>query len=163
VAGGQLLVVPDGAAVLADPGECPLHHPPARQHLKDMPVAPGHDLDGHLHGRGPGGKLAGIYGISPDQADTAAGPVEVPQQRPGAVAVLDRGGSDHHGQQQARGVHRDMALAAIDLLGVIPAPRGLRHRVRGPDRLGVDDRGGRLGVPPGGGPDLGAQRVVQAG
>jgi hypothetical protein len=53
----------------------------------------------------------GVAGIGPDQPDPAAGPVKVPQQRPGGIAVLDGGGSDHHGQQQARGVHRDVALA----------------------------------------------------
>jgi hypothetical protein len=54
-------------------------------------------------------------------------------------------------------------LAAVDLLGVVPAPGGFRDGVRGPDGLGVDDRGGRLGVPPGGSPDLGAERVVEPG
>jgi hypothetical protein len=37
---------------------------------------------------------AGVGGISPGQADGAAGPVRVLQQRPGGVAVLDRGGDD---------------------------------------------------------------------
>jgi hypothetical protein len=88
VAGGQLLVVPDGAAVLADPGEGPLDDSAAGQDLKDVLLAPGDHLHGDLQCRGPGGELAGIGGISPDQLDAAAGAVQVPQQRPGAVAVL---------------------------------------------------------------------------
>jgi hypothetical protein len=38
VAGGQLLVVADGAAVLADPGEGALDDPAAGQDLKGVPV-----------------------------------------------------------------------------------------------------------------------------
>jgi hypothetical protein len=41
-----------------------------------------------------GEPAAGAGGISPDQADGAAGPVRVPRQRPGGVAVLDGGGDD---------------------------------------------------------------------
>lgn len=41
--------------------------------------------------------------------------------------------------------------------------RNIIAGVRGADRLGIDHRGGRLGVTAGGGPDLGAQRVVQPG
>ena len=164
VAGGQVFIVADGAAVLADPGEGALDHPAAGQHLKDVPVALGHDLHGHLQGGGPGDQLAGgVSGVGPDQQDLRAGAVEVPQQRPGAVAVLDAGGGDHHGQQQPDRVHGDVPFAAVDLLRVVPAPAGLWHGVGGADGLGVDHRGGGLGVAPGGHPDLAAQRVMQPG
>jgi hypothetical protein len=149
--------------VLADPGERPLHDPAAGQHLERVRVAPGDDLQAHLQGRGPAGELAGVDGIGPDQPDPAAGPVQVPQQRPGRVAVLDRRGGDHHGQQQAHRVHRDVPFPAIHLFRVIPAAGGLGHGAGGADRLGVDHRRGRLGVPPGRGPDLAAQHVVQPG
>src|SRR5215468_6493313 len=55
VAGGPVLVVADGAPVLADPGEGPLHDPAAGQHLEGVPVALGDDLECHLQGLGPGG------------------------------------------------------------------------------------------------------------
>jgi hypothetical protein len=87
----------------------------------------------------------------------------VPQQRPGALAVLDRGGGDHHVQDQAHHVSGDMALAAVDLLGVVPAPAGTGDGVRGPDGLGVDDGGSGLGLAAGSGPDQGAQLGVQPG
>ncbi|MFZ0078090.1 MAG: ClpX C4-type zinc finger protein [Trebonia sp.] len=38
--------------------------------------------------------FARVSGIGPDQADVAAGAVQVPQQRPGALAVLDRDGGE---------------------------------------------------------------------
>ena len=58
-------------------------------------VALGDDAEGHRQGRGPpGGPAAGAGGISSGQADGAAGPVRVAQQRPGGVAVLDGGGDD---------------------------------------------------------------------
>jgi hypothetical protein len=149
VAGREALLVAGGAAVLADPGEGPLYHPAARQDLEGVPVALGDNLHGHLQGGGPGRQLAGgVSGIGPDQADPPAGTAEVPQQRPGRVAVLDGGGGDHHDQQRARSIHGDVPLGPLNLLGVIPAPGGFRDGVGGADGLGVDDRGGRLGVRP---------------
>jgi hypothetical protein len=163
VAGREAFIVADGAAVLADPGERPLHDPPAGQHLEGVRVAPGDDLQVHLHGRGPGAELAGVDGIGPDQPDAAARPVQVPQQRPGRVAVLDGRGGDHHGQQQAHRIDGDVPLAAVDLLGVIPAPAGPRHGVGGADRLGIDHRRSRFRVTVGRGPDLGTQHIMQPG
>jgi len=54
-------------------------------------------------------------GIGPDQADTAACTVGVSQQRPGGRAVPDAGECGHHVQDQAGGVHGDVALAAGQL------------------------------------------------
>jgi hypothetical protein len=79
VAGREAFVVADGAAVLADPGEGALYYPAAGQHLEGVRVAPGDDLQGHLHGRGPGAQLAGVDGAGPDQPDAAGGAVQVPQ------------------------------------------------------------------------------------
>jgi hypothetical protein len=64
VAGGQVLVVADGAAVLADPGEDAFHDPASGHDLEGVPVAPGHDLKGDLEGGGPGGELAGFAGVA---------------------------------------------------------------------------------------------------
>ena len=44
VAGGQVLVVADGAAVLADPGEGSLDNPAAGQDLEGVRGAPGDNL-----------------------------------------------------------------------------------------------------------------------
>ena len=149
--------------MLADPGECPFHDPAAGQHLEGVRLAAGDDAQGHLHAGGPGAQLAGIDGIGPDQADVAGGAVQVPQQRPGRVAVLDGGGRDHHSQQQAQRIHRDVPFPAVHLFRVIPPAAGPRDSIGGTDGLGVDDGRGGLGVPPGRGADLGAQRVVHSG
>ena len=45
------------------------------------------------------------------------------QQIPGAVGVLDIGGMDKDTEQEAGGIDPDMALAALDLLGGIVAAR----------------------------------------
>jgi hypothetical protein len=39
-----------------------------------------------------------------------------------AVAVLHAGRGDQHGQQPSVAVHRDVPLAAFDLLSVMPDP-----------------------------------------
>src|SRR5215469_1370539 len=152
VAGGQAFVVADGAAVLADPGEGSLDHPAPGQDLEGVQViGTADDLQGDVQGVGPGGEPAGLVaGVGPDQADARAGAVEIPQQRAGGVAVLHRGGGDDRVEQQAGDVYGDVPLAAVYLLGGIPAAGGLGHGVGGAHRLGVDDGGGRLGAAPGG-------------
>ena len=165
VAGGEAFVVADGPAVLADPGEGALDDPAAGQDLEGVQVrgAPD-DLEGELErAGGPGDELAGVDAVGPGELDLGERLVQVPQQRPGGVAVLDAGSGDEDLQQQAHGVHGDMPLAAIHLFGVIPAAAGPGHGVGGADRLGVDDRGRGGGAAPGSGPDLGAQLIVQPG
>ena len=132
-AGGEASVIAGGAAVPADPGEPPLCGPATGRDLEGVRVALGGDLDRHRHGGGPGGELAGADGAGQDQADAAAGAVEVPQQRPDGVAVRGGRGGDH-GRQQARRVHRDVPFPAVRLFRVIPAPAGASGtcRRRGP-------------------------------
>ena len=92
VAGGQALVVADGAAVLADPGERPLYHPPPGQYSNACGLRLGTICRVIFMAAAQVLSLP-VNGVGPDQADAAAGAVQVPQQRPGRVAVLDgRGG-----------------------------------------------------------------------
>jgi hypothetical protein len=128
-----------------------LDHPAAGQDLEGVQgIGPFDDLDGQVQ---PGGRpreqLPGVAAVGPGPADAAAGAREVEQQRPGGVAVLDRCGRDQDFQQQAGGVDGDVAFAAVDLLGVVPAPGRFGHGRRGAHRLGVDHRGGRLSIPAG--------------
>jgi hypothetical protein len=81
----------------------------------------------------------------------------------GRLPVLDGRVGDDHIQDQPGHVDGDVPFAAVDLLDVVPATGSARSSVSGADGLGVDDRGGELGVPPGGGPDQGAQLIVQLG
>lgn len=81
------------------------------------------DLDGDLESRrGPGRELAGVAGIGPGQADAGAGAGagagQVLQQGPGGVAVLEAGGGDHDGQNQAGGVDGNVALARLTFLAL---------------------------------------------
>ena len=63
-------------------------------------------------------------------------------------------------QQQAQRVDQDVALAAVDLLAGIVAARAAAFA--GPDRLAVDDAGGRLRLTARGRACQDQQRVVQA-
>ena len=114
VVGGQPFVVADGPAVAGDPRQRPLHHPPAGQHLKGVQViGPSDDLKSQFRlelGPGPGDELAGVAAVGPGQPDRREGPAQVPQQRPGGVAVLDGRGGDQDGEQQAEGVDGEVAL-----------------------------------------------------
>ena len=94
--GGQAFVVAGAAAVAGDPGEGALDHPAAGQHLEGVRALGAFD-DLHVQvqpSARPGQELAGVTGVGPGVADAAAGTLEVEQQRPGGVTVLDRGGSD---------------------------------------------------------------------
>ena len=60
-----------------------------------------------------------------------------------AVAVLDAGDGDHHGQQQPAGVHGQVPLAAVDLLaGVVAAGA----RARCPQRTEAESITAALGL-----------------
>jgi hypothetical protein len=89
-------------------------------------IGPLHDL--HCQAElvlGPGDELAGVAAVSPGELDPGERLAQVPQQRPGAVAVLDACRGDQDGQQQPDRVHGDVPLAAVDLLArVIPAAAG---------------------------------------
>ena len=66
-------------------------------------------------------------------------------------------------KRQAHRINGYVPLAAVHLLGVIPAPAGPGHGIGGAHRLGIDHRRGRLRVTPGGGPGPGPQHIVQPG
>jgi hypothetical protein len=106
----------------------PLNHPPAGQDQEGVQVVrPPDDLDGHLQPpRRPGQQLAGVAAVGP--ADAAAGAFEVPEQRPGGVAVLDRSGGDQDLQQQAGGADGDVPFAAVTSLALSqPVPATVRR------------------------------------
>jgi len=122
VAGGQVLVVAGGAAVLADPGEGPFHDPAAGQDGEGVQViGPADDLQGDAQGGSPGGEpVRLVAGVGPGQPHPRAGAAQVPQQRAGGVAVLHAGGGDDHIEQQPGGVYRDVALAAVISSSQVP-------------------------------------------
>jgi hypothetical protein len=121
---GEAFVVAGAAAVAGDPGQGALDHPAARQHFEGVQViGPSDDLHGQVQpAAGPRDELAGVAAVGPGQADAAAGAPQVPQQRPGGVAVLRAGGGGQDVQQQAAGVDRDVPLAAVDLSWRCPSP-----------------------------------------
>jgi hypothetical protein len=93
-------------------------------------------------------------------AHLPVGGAQPPQQLPAGVTVLDAGGGDHDQQQQPDGVHRDVPLAAVDLLASVKAAAGAGHGVGGTDRLGVEDRRAGLRVAAGAGAHRCTQGVV---
>jgi len=122
---GELLVVAGESTVLDDPGEGPLDHPAAAQHLEapDGRIA-SDDLDDDVGlVPGPAHKSTGVSAIgkgSLNERVSGAGRLE---HRLAAIAVLDTGGMDPDGEQPTIGVGQDMALAALDLLARIVAFR----------------------------------------
>jgi len=122
---GELLVVACKPAVLDDPGEGPLDHPAATQHLEALGGRIAFDdLDddvGLLPG--PSHKPTSIAAIgkgSLNKGVSCAGRLE---HRLAAVAILNAGRVDPDGEEPTVGVGQDMALAALDLLARVVALR----------------------------------------
>ena len=72
---------------------------------------------------GPGDQFAGVSAIGKDGFDKAPEPARCPQHRLGAVAILDAGSMNLHGEQAAIGIGQDVSLATRDLLARIVAFR----------------------------------------
>jgi hypothetical protein len=81
--------------------------------------------------------LCPVYpaGVGPGQADAGAAAGQIPYQRPGGVAVLDRGRSDHDGRHQPDRVYGDeahLARARRPGRGAGGRGRGIRRDRRRP-------------------------------
>ena len=122
---GQLLVVFAEPSAPAQPGQCALHYPPARQHLEVVAVrAAAHHLQQPASGRpSPRDQLAGIGGVSPDDLEPRETVQQFGQHQPGSVPVLDTGSMHHHREEQSRGVHYDVALASRHFFACVIAAR----------------------------------------
>ena len=160
--GDQRLGVPGQAPVAAEPGEAALDDPaPGQENEASGRVGALDDgqLEPLVAGRG-GPDLALIAAVGEDQGEKGEAAADAREQRGQPVAVLDAGGMNDAAQQQAQRVDQDVALAAVDLLAGIVAARAAAFA--GPDRLAVDDAGGRLRLTARGRACQDQQRVVQA-
>jgi hypothetical protein len=77
---------------------------------------------------GPGDELAGVAAVGPGQLDRREGPPQVPQQRPGGVAVLHGRGGDQRGEPQADRVDGEVPMIAA--VGALVRPAAARTRSR---------------------------------
>src|SRR5215471_10880021 len=148
-AGGGGLEVFGEASAAAEPSKGALDHPSSRQELEAFDA--GRSLD-NLDGPGaaigdrPLQLLATIDPVGEDMVQFRENLPQRPQQRHGAMRVLDIGGMDLGSEHKALRVGDDVALAPLDALaGVDPARAaafGGRHA------LAVDDAGGRHRIAP---------------
>ncbi len=142
------LVVLAQPPAAAQPGEGPLHDPALGQrHEPRRPLRP---ADHHAPERRPGEHLlvqipGGVVAVGVDDLQ-ARQFVPQPQVEQGAAgpAVMHVGGGDQHGQDQARAVHPQVPLAAVDLLAVVEAVRPADRR--GLDGLAIGSGGTGAGV-----------------
>jgi hypothetical protein len=120
---GQVLDIFGKAAAAAEPRKCSLDDPPLRKHFKALRLVRAlDDLQLPIAERPHGGgrRSALVSTVSEDPLDEGKRPARLLEQRQGAVAILDVGGVDVCGEDQAERVDQDVALLAFDLLpGVI--------------------------------------------
>jgi len=115
---GELLVVAGEPAVLDDPGEGPLDHPAAAQHLEALGGRVAFDdLDDDVGLRfGPAHEPTGVAAIGKRAFNEGVSCARRLEHRLAAIAILDAGRVDADGEEPAIGVGQDMALTAFDLL-----------------------------------------------
>ena len=102
----------------SQPGECPFHHPAARQDFKALRgIGPPDDFEGPFpHGGESGSQfVASIAAISEDVPQPGKAPAYCCQDINGPITVLNVGGMNEEKDQEAAGIRHDMALAALDL------------------------------------------------
>ena len=121
---GTVLIVFAQPSVLPKPAERPFHNPPFGQDDEAFGLIGAlDDFQTHLpvaaQQRYPGLQAAGVRAIGPDTAQAGKLMPQDAQQLLGSITILHVGGGHHHSNAQSQGVHEDMALAPVDLLGAI--------------------------------------------
>src|SRR3954447_16921893 len=137
------LVIPAVNPASAQPSESPFHYPAPLDHLEG--IAPGwttHHLD-HVPavcGYPTIQAVIVVLVVRPEllQAGELL-PAQLLEDLRGRRPVVGRGGGDGHRQEQTQGVHHDMALPPLDLLGPVIAVRAAD--LGGLDGLAVDAAG----------------------
>jgi hypothetical protein len=121
----ELLIVSDETAVLHDPGEGPLDHPPALDHRKAhlLGAALDHLQDDVGLVLGPGHEPTGVAAVDVRELNEREESPRALQDAFGSISILDVGPMHLDGEQSSIGVGQDVALAALDLLGRIEALR----------------------------------------
>src|SRR3954465_6165738 len=122
--GGSFVLLGQPAPA-AEPAERPLRHPAPRDDGEALGPGEAPDDDQGQAEQVPGeqGREPVVHAVGEHDLEPRVQPLQLPQQVAGAVRVLDVGGVDDHAQQQARGVDRDVPLAALELLGRVVAAR----------------------------------------
>ena len=142
-AGDCAFIVSDQAAVVHQPTESTFDDPAPRQHFKATHIIGAfYHLDGQLGAQGldlVGEGIARVTAIDPEQAEPRK-PTQHPAQdglASGALGGISR--RDDHAQDQAQGIHEQMALAAFDALASVETHRAAM--TGGLDALAVQYRG----------------------
>jgi hypothetical protein len=119
------LVIAGKPTTAANPSQRPLNTPPLWQHHEAVPVTAAHDLQFPNAGSRDNGLhlLPLIARICDDALHKRKAAARLPQQRLGPVPVLHMGRMNRDGQQEAKRVGQDVALATKDLLARIKAGR----------------------------------------
>lgn len=143
------------------PGERALDHPVSGDHVEPRPVAQlGDDVGGitlelpirwvdDLHRPAacpldPAHQRADIALIGPDLLQAGKGSACRLEHPLAAFAVGNTGRVDGHRKQEAFGIHQDMLFADHQLLVAVVAAQPAQQRL---DRLAINDRGARGGIP----------------
>ena len=121
----KLLIVASEAAVLHDPGEGSLHDPASRQHLEAFGrgVATDDLQDDVGLVLRPCDEATRVAAIGVGALHEGVSRPRALQDTFTALAILDVGAMDLHGEEASVGIGQDVALASADLLARVVALR----------------------------------------
>jgi hypothetical protein len=121
----RLFVVLRKPTIFRQPAKRTLNDPAMRQQDKALSVVRAFDdlQDPSSEGGDPRHQLAGVVAVGPDQPQPGKSAPQLLKHPLGAVAVLDPRTMDHHDEDQPERIHREMTLAAFDLLAGVVAVR----------------------------------------
>ena len=121
----QFLTVLAEPSATAEPRQCAFHHPSARQDLKLVAVGvpAHHPQQPSAGGPSPRHQPPGVGCVSPNHLEPGEASQPFGQHQFSPVPILDVGGVNRHGQEQAGGIHYDMALATRHPLARVIASR----------------------------------------
>ena len=121
----QFFVVFAQTTTPAEPCECSLDHPSARQHI-ELATVPW-TLDDFkrpsCQAPYPLDQLSPIARVSPDQAQTLEPTFQFADNQLRSISVLNVRRMNHHIQQQSCGIHYDVSLPTIYLFARVVAAR----------------------------------------
>ena len=121
----QFLIIFGQATPSPEPSKGSFNDPSTRDHDEAGSAGDAADDDQRQSEQGTGeqDRQPIVDAVGKDDLKPAVEMLDLLQQIPGAVGVLDIGGMDEDTEQEAGGIDPDMALAALDLLGGIVAAR----------------------------------------
>jgi len=144
--GGVVFIVFGEATIIGKPAEGSFHDPALGQDLESVELRALDHFQAQTTARQQrfeplAERVTGIASVDPDQTQPTEGQFQLLEHQASALAILNVGGMNDHGQNQTQRIHQEMSFSSHDLFACIVAAHS--SVVRYLNALTVEDRSGR--------------------